>query len=122
MNWKKISVKTTEENADIAASVLMDAGVGGVEMQGGGVPEVASDGIRCGTGRMPYRFRYFRRGRADALANLHACMPQGYVSETPELSVETVPDTDWNEFPLELQGVPSGGAVCHQAFMGRISG
>jgi len=43
MNWKKISVKTTEENADIAASVLMDAGAGGVEMQGGSVSEAASD-------------------------------------------------------------------------------
>ena len=100
MNWKKISVKTTEENADIAASVLMDAGVGGVEMQGGSVPEAASDEYALpGTGTDAVTVSaYFVEDGADALAEtLHACLRDMFPETPPELSVETVPDTDWNE-------------------------
>lgn len=100
MNWKKISVKTTEENADIAASVLMDAGVGGVEMQGGSVPEAASDEYALpGTGTDAVTVSaYFVEDGADALAEtLRARLRDMFPETPPELSVETVPDTDWNE-------------------------
>ena len=100
MNWKKISIKTTEENADIAASVLMDLGAGGVEMQGGSVPEAASDeytlpGAESDAVTVS---AYFGEDGADALAEtLRARLCDIFPDTPPELSVETVPDTDWNE-------------------------
>ena len=100
MNWKKISVKTTEENADIAASVLMDAGAGGVEMQGGSMPRAASDEYalpEAETDTVTVSAYYGEAG-ADALVEtLRARLCDMFPDAPPELSVETVPDTDWNE-------------------------
>ncbi len=100
MNWKKISVRTTEENADIVASLLMDAGAGGVEMEGGSVSEAASDEYalpETGTDVVTVS-AYFGEAGADALEEtLRARLCEMFPDAPPELSVETVPDTDWNE-------------------------
>ena len=100
MNWKKISVRTTEENADIVASLLMDAGAGGVEMEGGSVPRATSDeyalpGAETDTVTVS---AYFGEEGADALIEaLRKRLCDIFADAAPEIVVETVPDTDWNE-------------------------
>lgn len=100
MNWKRISVKTTEENADIVASVLMDAGAGGAELEGGSVPEATSDEYALPGAQTDIVTvsAYFGEEGADALVEaLRARLCDMFPDVPPELSVATVPDTDWNE-------------------------
>jgi ribosomal protein L11 methyltransferase len=100
MNWKRISVKTTEEHADIVASVLMDAGAGGVEMEGGSVPQATSDEYALPGAETDIMTvsAYFGEDGSDALAEtLRKRLNEILPDAEAELSVVTVPDTDWNE-------------------------
>jgi ribosomal protein L11 methyltransferase len=100
MNWKLISIDTSEENADIVASVLMDAGAGGVEIKGGSVPEATSDEYSlpdAETDEVSVS-AYFGEDGADELAEaLRARLDEIFPDAPPSMTVTTVPDTDWNE-------------------------
>lgn len=104
MNWKQVSVKTTEEMSDIVSSVLLDAGAHGVEIVGGEVPK-ASDGelgieysdngvtVKAYYGEYDFeRVKAYIRGRIESLKLLGT--PE---AETLSFDVNTVEDADWNE-------------------------
>ena len=100
MNWKRISITTTEECADIMASVLMDAGAGGAEIEGGSVPAASSEeySLPGAETDMVTVSAYFGEEGADKLVEtLRARLDQMFPDVLPSMSVTTVPDTDWNE-------------------------
>ncbi len=100
MNWKRVSITTAEGNADIVASVLMDAGANGVEMEGGSVPEATSDEYalpEAATDSVVVS-AYFGEDGFDALVKeIKSRLHEVFAQDAPPLSVETVADTDWNE-------------------------
>jgi len=100
MNWKRISITTTEEKADIVASILMDAGANGVEMEGGSVPEAASDeySLPEAATETVIVSAYFGEDGFDLLAEgVRSRMNEVFPDEQANITVKTVPDTDWNE-------------------------
>ena len=102
MNWKRLSITTTEENSDLMASILIDAGANGVEISGGSVPATLSDeyALPGAATEKVIVTAYFGEDGFDALleqirARLNEC--SSLECESSELSVDTVADTDWNE-------------------------
>ncbi len=103
MNWKRLSVDTTEEKSDLVASIMMDAGANGVEMIGGSVPdtlgdEYAPDEAAADTVRVT---AYFGETGFDALLEEIKTRLGEAFSEpglfSSDFDIDTVADTDWNE-------------------------
>ena len=105
MKWKKIEILTHEAAADLVASVLIEAGAGGVEITGGSVPEAGSDEYRP---ELPDTEEvkvgaYFGEdgfnGVQEWIENRIASLVKTAETDMGPLrvSVETVADTDWNE-------------------------
>lgn len=104
MNWKQVSVATTDEAADVVASILIDAGAGGAEVVGGTTPEPQGDEwaddlaplmgvtVRAYFGEDGFEAVY--EDIRERLETLHSA-DEG--AGTLEVTVDTVPDTDWNE-------------------------
>ena len=103
MNWKKVNVTTNEDNSDIAASVLLDAGAAGVEMSGGSVPEATNDEYalpEAATELVAVSAYYGEDGFDALLEGIKMRLAEVFAEAeagVPEVSVETVADTDWNE-------------------------
>ncbi len=101
MNWKKISITTSEECSDLAASVLLDAGASGVELSGGSVPEATNDEYALPEAATEWVAvsAYYGEEGFDALLEAVKLRLNEVFEEAgvPEVSVETVADTDWNE-------------------------
>jgi ribosomal protein L11 methyltransferase len=104
MNWKQISIETTEDAADIVSSVLMDAGATGVEVEGGSVPVAERDEYTAqpveNDDAVIVKAYYGEDGFENTLAfvqnrinELKDSQEMGSLS----LTVNTVVDTDWNE-------------------------
>lgn len=100
MNWKRVSITTAEDNADIVASVLMDAGANGVELEGGSVPEATSDEYalpKAATDSVVIS-AYFGEDGFDTLTEeIKSRLNEVFKQDSPPVSVKTVADTDWNE-------------------------
>jgi ribosomal protein L11 methyltransferase len=100
MNWKRISIKTDEANSDVVASILMDVGANGVQMEGGSVPEATSDEYslpEAATDEVLVS-AYFGEDGFDVLAEeVKSRLGELFPESEPYLAVETVPDSDWNE-------------------------
>jgi ribosomal protein L11 methyltransferase len=104
MNWKQISIETTEDAADIVSSVLMDAGATGVEVEGGSVPVAERDEYIAqpvdNDDAVIVKAYYGEDGFENTLAFV-----QNRINELKDrqemgslsLTVNTVVDTDWNE-------------------------
>ncbi len=117
MNWKQICVKTTEEAADIVSSVLMDAGAGGVEIEGGSVPRANRDeyleyAMNDG-GIVTVKAYYGEMGFSDTLEFVKTRLA-GIKNDAgiglADISVNTVPDTDWNEnFKMNFKAFRAAG-------------
>jgi len=104
MNWKQVSVSTTDEASDIVSSILIDAGAGGVEIEGGAVPEPVGDeviddfvpalGVKVkayfGEDGFENTYEYIRQ-RIETLNENNDDVGELI------LNVDTVADTDWNE-------------------------
>ena len=103
MNWKKVSVTTIEDNSDIAASVLLDAGAAGVELSGGSVPEATNDEYalpEAATELVAVSAYYGEDGFDALLEGIKIRLAEVFAEAeagASEVSVETVADTDWNE-------------------------
>ena len=101
MNWKKISITTSEECSDLAASVLLDAGASGVELAGGSVPEATNDEYSLPEAATEWVAvsAYYGEEGFDALLEAIKLRLNEVFEEVgvPEVLVETVADTDWNE-------------------------
>ncbi len=101
MNWKKISITTSEECSDLAASVLLDAGASGVELAGGSVPEATNDEYALPEAATEWVAvsAYYGEEGFDALLEAVKLRLNEVFEEAgvPAVSVETVADSDWNE-------------------------
>ncbi len=103
MNWKKVSIITSEIDSDVAASVLMDAGAAGVELSGGSVPEALSDeyALPEAATEQVVVSAYFGEDGFDALLeNIKNSLGEVFSDSeagVPDVALETVADTDWNE-------------------------
>ncbi len=103
MNWKKVSIITSEIDSDVAASVLMDAGAAGVELSGGSVPEALSDeyALPEAATEQVVVSAYFGEDGFDALLeNIKNRLTEVFSDSeagVPDVALETVADTDWNE-------------------------
>lgn len=103
MNWKKVSIITSEIDSDVAASVLMDAGAAGVELSGGSVPEALSDeyALPEAATEQVVVSAYFGEDGFDALLeNIKNRLGEVFSDSeegVPDVALETVADTDWNE-------------------------
>ncbi len=103
MYWNKVCVKTNEELADIVSSALMDAGAGGVEIEGGAAIPVMHDELRpdIAASDTVNVIAYFGEdGFDEALRQINESLETiKHSGETGilELSAQSIPDTDWNE-------------------------
>lgn len=104
MNWKKVCISTTEQAADIVSSILIDAGAGGSEIEGGEMPEPQADewtgdatvlkgvAVKAYFGETAFEATYeYIRERLETLR------ANGMDAGSLEIAVSTLPDTDWNE-------------------------
>jgi ribosomal protein L11 methyltransferase len=104
MNWKQVSISTTDGSADIVSSIMIDAGATGAEIEGGMVPEPVGDewtgdlaplqgvNVKAYFGEDGFEATYeYIRERLETLRE----------SDTDagdlKITVNTVADTDWNE-------------------------
>ena len=105
MNWKQVCISTTEEASDLVSSLLMDAGAGGVEIDGGEIPIAhrdeyleapkQSDGhliVKAYFGEDGFDSVFsFIRERIDDIRTLDSN------AGSLKVDITTVVDTDWNE-------------------------
>jgi ribosomal protein L11 methyltransferase len=104
MKWNQVSIETSEQACDIVASVLIDAGANGVQIEGGAVPRanrdeyleptVSSDSIKV----IAY---YGETGFADTLTQIKQRLSQLQNSSeialgSLEMLIGEIEDTDWN--------------------------
>ena len=104
MNWKQVSISTTDEAADIVSSIMIDAGATGAEIEGGVMPEPVGDEVPGDVAPLQAVVvkAYFGEDGFDAtceyirerLETLHVCVED---AGDLDISVNTVADTDWNE-------------------------
>ena len=105
MVWKQVAIETNEDGVDLVSSVLLDAGAGGVQIDGGKMDVPRQDEYLAPSFEAPahtYVKAYFSdngfentvaylRGRIEALKS---------VTENDIgpllISISDVPDTDWN--------------------------
>lgn len=103
MNWKKVSITTTENDSDLAASVLLDAGAAGVELSGGSVPEALNDEYalpEAATEQVVVSAYFGEDGFDTLLEGIKTRLGQVFSDAeagVPGVALETVADTDWNE-------------------------
>jgi len=105
MIWKQISIATNDDGIDFVSSILIDAGAGGVEIDGGSMPVPEQDAYLSPSFDMsPDTFVKAYYGDTDfdqtlsyikgRLASLQS------TSETDvgslAIHIDNVPDTDWN--------------------------
>jgi len=105
MVWKQVAIETNEAGIDLISLILMDAGAGGVEIDGGTVPVSKQDEYLSPTMTVQnntYVKAYFSdsefgktiaylRGRVESLKNV-ADKDIGPLV----VRIYDVPDTDWN--------------------------
>ncbi len=104
MNWKQVSVKTSDEISDIVSSVLLDAGAHGVEIVGGPVPndedseecdDTSGNDVTVKAYYGEYDFekvKAYIKGRIESLKLLGTPDAEALLFE-----INTVEDADWNE-------------------------
>lgn len=105
MYWNQVCVKTTEQAADLVSSALLDAGAGGVEIEGGSVLPAAYDEYRPdmpSSADVTVKAYFGEDGFDDILAcineNLELLKNASDTNPgTLTLSVNRVEDADWNE-------------------------
>jgi len=104
MSWKQVSISTTEEAADVVSSILIDAGAGGVEIEGGALPEPTGDEVSDGP--VPVQGvkakAYFGEDGFEATCEyirqrLETLRKNDTNAGALVIGVDTVADTDWNE-------------------------
>ena len=102
MVWKRVCIETTEAASDIVASLLMDAGASGVEIEGGSNPEAQNDEYApsSSNGSDVIVSAYFGdesdpalRFLRDELETLKSISDMG----TLRLNIERADDNDWND-------------------------
>lgn len=104
MIWNQVSIETSEQACDIVASVLIDAGATGVQIEGGAVPSAQRDEylepavLAVSVKVIAY---YGETGFNDTLAYIkqHLTAAQSYSDVdygTLTISINEVEDTDWN--------------------------
>ena len=105
MVWKQVAVETNEEGADIISSVLLDAGAGGVQIEGGEIAVPRQDEYlspQISTDARIFVKAYFGENAFDnTLAYIHGRIEAlRHTSDTDigplGITVDDVPDTDWN--------------------------
>lgn len=103
MNWNKVTVETNEDTADIVSSILVDAGAGGVEIKGGNFPAAQHDEYRpdvSPSGIVSVIAYFGEDGFDETLDKIKESLQElerSGDSGPSGISVERVPDTDWNE-------------------------
>lgn len=104
MNWKQVSISTTDEGADVVSSIMIDAGATGAEIEGGALPELVGDEVP-GDVTPPQGVvvkAYFGEDGFEATyeyirERLETLQASGADAGELEITVNTVADTDWNE-------------------------
>lgn len=104
MNWNQVSITTTQQAADLVSSILMDAGAGGVEIEGGSAPAVKNDeylqpletdkplAVKAYFGEEDFDTTLgYIKGRIES-AKYTADIDLGAL----QIGVNAVEDTDWN--------------------------
>ena len=105
MKWNQISIQTTEDAADIVSSILLDAGAGGIEMDGGSLPDPIGDELPADTAydsTVCVKAYYGEQDFARILASIKdrlSALKEASDSDMGTLDISTliVADTDWNE-------------------------
>lgn len=104
MNWKQICIETTEDGTDIVSSVLLDAGVGGVEIDGGSIPIAKRDEYIAqpiaDSACVVVKAYFGEDGFSDTLMFVKERLDELKDKQslgTLSVAVNTVADTDWNE-------------------------
>jgi len=104
MNWNRVSIETKQQACDIVASVLIDAGAGGVQIEGGEVrtakrdeylePAVVGDTLKVIAYYGDTDFDATQGFIKEKLTNLKASSNMDF--GTLKIVVNEIEDTDWN--------------------------
>jgi ribosomal protein L11 methyltransferase len=104
MNWKQVSISTTDEAADVVSSILIDAGAVGTEIAGGMVPEPVGDewtGDLAPLQGVKVKAYFGEDGFETTYETIRERLETLRASDADAgdlgIAVDTVPDTDWNE-------------------------
>lgn len=104
MDWNQVCIETAEQATDLVSSVLLDAGAGGVEIEGGSVPVAkrdeyldplpVSDNIFVKAYYGEHEFDEVLRYIKECIESLkdNSDIDLGSL----QISVNTIEDTDWN--------------------------
>ena len=104
MNWKKVSIITSEQTGDLISSVLVDAGASGVEISGGSVPEAKGDEYaerKAEQDSIAVIAYYSENGFDQTLDEIKAGLQRlkdvsGADTGSVKLIIDDIEDTDWN--------------------------
>lgn len=105
MNWNRVSIETKEDASELISSVLIDAGAGGVEMEGGSIVPARYDEYRLpviSSENIVVKAYFGEDGFEETLSfiqdRLNLLKRSADIDPgTLNITVNKIPDTDWNE-------------------------